>query len=290
MQIIINILITFSIVLLSANSFRIIYHVSRFFHIAHAAIFTLAAYFSFFFFQQAQLNLTFALILAIILTVGVGVLMESVVYKNLRKFNAQPLSLLIASLGIYVILQNIISLYFGDATLTIRSGIVHPGVQVLDAFITPIQVYTILISLSLFILTIVFMKFTKIGRFMSAISANPDLAVIFGVNSQKVFLWAFAIGSGLAAVAGILVAMDTDMQPTMGFNLLLYGVVAMIIGGIGSHWGLLGGAILLATVQHFGAFYLGNNWMDAIAYFTLIIFLICKPLGFSGRQLKKTEI
>jgi branched-chain amino acid transport system permease protein len=290
MQIIINILITFSIVLLCANSFSIIYQVSRFFHIAHAVIFTLAAYFSFFFLQQAKLNLSIALFLAIVFAVVVGVLMEVTVYKNLRRLNSQPLSLLIASLGIYVVFQNIISLYFGDATLSIRSGIVSPGIQFLGGYITPIQVYTVFISVILFILSIVFTKFTKIGLFMNAISANPDLAVIFGVNSKKVFVYAFAIGSGLAAIAGILVALDTDMRPTMGFNLLLYGVVAMIIGGIGSHWGLLGGAILLATFQHLAAFYIGSQWMDSIAYLILILFLILKPLGFSGQKLKKVEI
>jgi len=100
----------------------------------------------------------------------------------------------------------------------------------------------------------------------------------------------FCIGSALAAIAGILVAFDTDLTPTMGFNLLLYGVVAMIIGGVGSIWGLVGGAFLLATAQHLGAYYIDSKWMDAIAYAILILFLIWKPLGFSGKRLKKVEL
>jgi len=103
-------------------------------------------------------------------------------------------------------------------------------------------------------------------------------------------LQAFGIGSALAAVAGILIAFDTDMRPTMGFSWLLYGVVAMIIGGVGSNLGLAGGALLLATAQHLAAYYIGSQWMDAVAYIILILFLIAKPLGFSGKRLKKIEI
>jgi len=94
----------------------------------------------------------------------------------------------------------------------------------------------------------------------------------------------------LAAVASILIAFDTDMRPTMGFSWLLYGVVAMIIGGVGSNWGLVGGALLLATAQHLSAYYIGSQWMDAVAYIILILFLIARPLGFSGKRLKKIEI
>ena len=134
------------------------------------------------------------------------------------------------------------------------------------------------------------MKYSRIGRNIRAVSSNPELSNIVGIPSDKVILWAFGIGSALAAAAGILIAYDVDMRPTMGFNWLLYGVVAMIIGGVGSNWGLVGGALLLATAQHLAAYYIGSQWMDAVAYIILILFLIAKPLGFSGKRLKKVEI
>ena len=120
----------------------------------------------------------------------------------------------------------------------------------------------------------------------------PDTRKLRRVRGYRlrVILWAFGIGSAMVAVAGILIAFDTDMRPTMGFNWLLYGVVAMIIGGVGSNWGLVGGALLLATAQHLAAYYIGSQWMDAVAYIILILFLIAKPLGFSGKRLKKIEI
>lgn len=290
MQIIINILITFSIVLLSANSFRIIYHVSRFFHIAHAITITFAAYFTFHFSQQIALPLFFAISLAVLLAMALGVCTEQFLYKPIRKRNSHSFVLLIASLGVYVVLQNIISLIWGDATLSIRTGEVKVGHQIFGAYITTIQIITIAVSIIVLILSLVFYRFTQLGRQMRAVSSNNELSKVFGINSNMVILWAFAIGSGLAGIAGILVAFDTDMRPTMGFNLLLNGVVAMIIGGVGSIWGLVGGAFLLATAQHLGAYYIDSKWMDAIAYVILILFLIWKPLGFSGQKLKKTEI
>ena len=103
-------------------------------------------------------------------------------------------------------------------------------------------------------------------------------------------LWATAISSALAAIAGILVALDVDMTPTFGFNYFLYGVVAMIIGGVGSYRGLIFGSLLLASAQHLAASYIDTKWMDAVAYMILILFLIWKPLGFSGMRLKKVDV
>jgi branched-subunit amino acid ABC-type transport system permease component len=158
------------------------------------------------------------------------------------------------------------------------------------AYITDIQIITIAVCLALFVACVFFMKYNRIGRNIRAVASNPELSNVVGIHSDRVILWAFAIGSALAAVAGILIALDTDMRPTMGFSWLLYGVVAMIIGGVGSNWGLVGGALLLATAQHLAAYYIGSQWMDAVAYIILILFLIVKPLGFSGKRLKKIEI
>ncbi len=179
---------------------------------------------------------------------------------------------------------------WGDDTKSIRSGEVKVGNEVFRAFITDIQIINILVSIALFIITIYFLKYHKIGRNIRAVASNSELANIQGINSDKVILWSFGIGTALASVAGILVASDTGITPTMGFNLLLYGVVAMIIGGVGSTWGLIGGAFLLAAAQHLTAYYIDSKWMDAITYLILILFLIWKPLGFSGKRLKKIEI
>jgi branched-subunit amino acid ABC-type transport system permease component len=198
--------------------------------------------------------------------------------------------LMIASLGLYIVLQNIISMLWGDDTKSIRTWEIKAGNEFLGAYITDIQIVTIAVCLALFIACVLFMKHSRIGQNIRAVASNPELSNIVGIHSDRVILQAFGIGSALAAAAGILIAFDTDMRPTMGFSWLLYGVVAMIIGGVGSNWGLAGGALLLATLQHLAAYHIGSQWMDAVAYIILILFLLAKPLGFSGKRLKKIEI
>jgi branched-subunit amino acid ABC-type transport system permease component len=289
MQIVINILLSFVLFLLISQSFSLTYYPIRFFHIAHAITLTFSAYFTYFFSIQLQCPVWLSIPLAIFCATAVGMLSEIVLYEPLRKRNASPMILMIASLGLYTILQNGISMLWGDDTKSIRTGEIKVGHEFFGAYITNIQIITIAVCITLFVSCVLLMKCSRIGRNIRAVASNPELSNIVGIHSDRVILWAFGIGSALAAVAGILIAFDTDMTPTMGFNWLLYGVVAMIIGGIGSNWGLVGGALLLATAQQLAAYYIGSQWMDAVAYIILILFLIAKPLGFSGKRLKKIE-
>ncbi|MBA7544501.1 High-affinity branched-chain amino acid transport system permease protein LivH [subsurface metagenome] len=289
-QLIINIFLSYSIYIIIAISFSIVYYSTRFFHIAHAVVITAAAYFSYFFSRQLGFNLCIAVPLAIMCATILGLVMELGIYKPLRKRKAAPLIMLITSLGLYVVLQNLISIIWGDNTKNIRTWEVKAGHEIFGAYITDVQISIIIISIVIFIWTLLFIKYSKTGKNIRALSFNKELSVIFGINANYTILWTFGIGSFLAGIAGIIVALDTSLAPTMGFNLLLYGVVAMIIGGVGSTWGLVGGSLLLATAQHLGAYYIDSKWMDAIAYVILIVFLIWRPLGFSGRQLKKIEI
>ncbi|HEX8198573.1 MAG TPA: branched-chain amino acid ABC transporter permease [Pyrinomonadaceae bacterium] len=289
-QLIIYVIQTTSIYLLIAASFSLIYYPAKFFHIAHAVIIASAAYLTFLFAKQLSLSFTLAIIAGIAGAVCIGLLCEILLYSPMRKRNAPALAYLIASIGLYIVLQNCISLYFGDDTKIIRTGEITVGNEIFGAYITNIQIITIFVSIALFITVNLLLQLTSIGKSIRAVSSNPELCNIYGINSNKIILIAFGIGSALAAVAGILSAMDTNMTPTFGFNLLLYGVVAMIIGGVGSTKGLIAGALLVATAQHLAAYYIDTKWMDAVTYVILILFLIWKPLGFSGKQLRKVEI
>ncbi len=290
MQIVINIIFTFSVIYLVSQSFAIIYYPTKFFNLSHAAIITLAAYLVYMFYKQIDLSLWQAIGFSIILSTIVGLLLEVILFKPLRRKNRSSLILLISSLGVYVILQNVISVLWGDNTKSIRSSIIKTSNKVLDAHITDTQIMTIISSLVILVVVLLFFKHTKIGKNLRSISENEELSNIWGINSHVVTLCAVGFGSLIAASAGVLVAIDTNLIPTMGFSLLLYGIVAMIVGGVGSTWGLVGGSLLLATAQHFGAYYIDSKWIDAIAYIILILFLIWRPLGFSGKQLKKMEI
>ena len=159
-----------------------------------------------------------------------------------------------------------------------------------DNNITDVQIITMFICVLLLVLAWLFMERTNIGRQIKAVSINDELSIVLGLNRGHAKTWSMAIGTALAACAGILISADTDMTPTMGFNWLLYGVVAMIIGGMGKTKYLLLGALLLATAQHLTAYYLDSKWLNATAYIILIVFLFFRPTGFSGKLLKKSNI
>lgn len=286
----IYILISFGFYLIIGQSFSIIYYPTKFFHLAHAVIISFGAYFVFLFANKFSIPFTVSIALAIASATLIGIACELLVYRQMRKKNVSALSYLIASIGLYVVLQNCISLFFGDDTKIINTAEVTVGHEIFGAYITTVQIITITVSIVLFVFVNLFLHYTATGKSIRAVSSNPDLCNIYGISANKVILIAFGIGSALAATAGILSAMDTNMTPTFGFNLLLYGVVAMIIGGVGSTRGLIAGSLLVATSQHLSAYYIDTKWMDAVTYIILILFLIWKPLGFSGKRLKKVEV
>ena len=289
-QIYLNIIISGSIILLVAIGFVLVYQTTRFFHFAHAVIFTSGAYFTFLFNQILGWALFTAIPTAIILALLLGSLIEFSIYKPLRKKKSSAIVLLLASLGIYIVLQNLISLIFGDDTKSIRTWEVREGIEIAGAYVTPVQLVIIATSTALLILVSGYLMLAKTGKAMRAVASDSELAKLSGINSDKTILISFAIGSALAGIAGILVALDVDMTPTMGMNMLLMGVVAMIIGGVGSLWGIVLGSLLLATAQNLAVWYISSQWMDASAFLLLLIFLLFKPEGFLGKKIRKANV
>lgn len=290
MQIVLNIALSIVIYLIISVSFILTYKCLYFFHIAHAVALTLAAYMVY----TASVLWGVSLWLAVPLAIGVVILLmlgiNQWVYRPLKRQGLESWQMMIASLGLYVVLQNVISMIWGDSTLSFRTWEIKVGHEFMGAYITDVQIITIVGTVILLFLSHLFMQRTHIGRQIKAVASNPELSRVLGISETKAIAWSVGIGTGLAACAGILIAADIDMTPTMGFNWLLYGVVAMIIGGMGRMRYLLLGALLLATAQHLSAYYIDSKWMNATAYIILIVFLYFRPYGFSGKQLKKAEI
>jgi len=290
MQLHLLILVKFSLILIIGFSFSIAYQSSKFFNFALAVIIALAPYFTYLFFVQLHYPMYLSIVLAIMYTTAIGMLSEIAIYKPLRKRNASHTALMLSSLGLYIVLQNVISLIWKDRALSIRTEEVRAGYEFLGAVISNTQIVTIVVCFAIFSMCVFFMKYNRIGRNIRAVASNSELSNVVGISSDRVILWASCIGSALAGAAGILIAFDTDMRPVMGFNWLLYGAVAMIIGGVNSNRGLIGGTLLLVSMQYAIAYFYGTKWMEAVTYTVLILFLIVKPLGISGKRLKKVEI
>jgi len=290
MQIAFNILQYALIVSVLLIAFKNIYSTINFLDFFQAIPITLGGYFVYLFIKNLHFNIYISITTSILLTLFISIGISQFLYKPLLKKQIPPWQMLIASLGVYIVLQNFISMYFGDDTKSFRTWEIKEGHQFFGAYITDVQIITIVVSIVLLFLSWLFIEKTKAGKQIKAVSSNPEMASILGISKEKAILVSFALGSGLAAIAGILIAADTDMTPTMGFNWLLYAVIGMIIGGIGKMRYLFMGALLLATAQHLSAYYLDSKWMNATAFIILIIFLYFKPYGFSGQKLKKAEI
>ena len=219
-----------------------------------------------------------------------GIAIDRFVYYPLRKHNAPNLVYLLASFGVFIFIQNLIQLIYGAQILTLRTGPVKVGHSILGAVITDIQVFIIIVSLVLFFLAWIFIQKSKLGKAIRAVSDDPVGARVVGINSEKIILTAFAIGSALAGVAGILISLETNIEPTMGFNAILKGIIASIVGGIGSIPGALFGGVFLGLAENLGIWKIQAGWKDTIAFAILIVFLLIRPSGIMGIKTEKEKI
>ena len=289
-QLLLNGLIAGSIYSLIALGFSLIYQTTRFFHFAHGAIYTFGAYFAYLFYIQLGYSRIVAFPMACVVTMLLGVGCEVLVYKQMRKRKATDLTLLIASLGLYTLLQNVISMVWGDDTKTMRTGEVVEGHAVLGARITDVQIMIIAATVVLITLMTLILTQMKFGKTLRALASDPELAQLSGVNSDRYILYAFAVGSFLAAVASIMISFDTDMTPTMGFNALMMAVVAVIVGGINSLPGAALGGLLIGLAQNLGVYWLPSKWQDTIVFVILIVFLLFRPYGILGKKSVKETV
>ncbi len=289
-QILLNGIIAGSIYALVALGFTIIYRTVKFFHFAHGVVFAAGAYFAYTLFILLGINSIFSFFLSIILSALLGIVINIIVYLPLRKHKAPNLVYLIASFGVFIFLQNLLQLIFGAQILTLRTGPIKEGHHFLGAVITDIQILIIVVCLFLFLLTWLLIQKTKLGKAIRAVADDRVGAKVVGINPEKVIMAVFFIGSLLAGAAGILISFETNIEPTMGFNAILKGIIASIIGGIGSIPGALFGGLFLGLAENMGIWKIQAGWKDAIAFGILIIFLLLKPSGIMGVKTEKEQL
>jgi len=283
-QLVANGVLAAAIYVMVATGFALIYATSRFLHFAHAVVFTAGAYFALFLATRIGLPLAFSVLLALVLSAVLGCLAELVVYRPLRRRGSSPLVLLLSALGIYIVLQNGISMLFGDDLKIIPGLDSGPSFTIGLARVTPVQIVTIATGALCVVATAIVLKTTRVGKMMRAVASDSELAEISGVRAGSVILASFAVGSVLAGLAGVLVALDTAMTPDMGLNVFLMAAAAMILGGVESIPGIALGALLVGLTQHFGVWLLGSQWQDAIAFTILLIALAVRPQGLLGKR------
>ncbi len=290
LQVLLNGLIVGSQYALIGLGFAVIYGVTRFFHFSHGAVYTLAAYLLYVSVGLLNMPVIPAMLVACGGAAVTGVLLDRICYRFLRRNGTTPKGLLLVSLGIYVLMQNGISLIFGDDTKTVRGYQIAEGMDFLGAKVTPIQIMILGTALVFLAVTTWLLYRTQIGRDIRAVANNPELARVVGIDTDRIYMLTFALGSLLAGVAAVLVSFDTDIFPMMGFQALLMSVVAVVIGGAGSLLGAVVGGLIVGITQHVGIYFLGSQWQDVFAFSVFIAFMIFRPHGLFGLKLHKSSV
>lgn len=287
MQLLINSLIIGSIYALVSAGFSLIYSTNKFMHFAHGVMVTVSAYILFLLFNILKFEFWAACILTIIFAGLLGFLSYRGLYLPLQNRKSSNVILLIASVGMLILFENIILLIFGADIKTIGYVSVSKGISVAGGIITPLQIIIILVSLILFALLWLFMNKTRLGRNMRAVSDNKELSAIIGIDYRRIADLSFIIGSMLAGVAGILIGLEQNLEPTMGLNLIIKGFTGAIIGSIASVPGSIIGSYILGIAENFGIWWLPSEYKDAISFVLLFIFLLFKPKGLFSKDGRK---
>lgn len=281
-QLFINGIIAGSIYALVASGFALIYSTNKFVHFGHGGIIAISAYIFYWLFSHFGVNFYLAVISTIAFSILVGWIVFQGVYTPFQKRNASASVLFVASIAILIFLESLVFLLFGADVKVVNFLQTKQGYNILGASITLLQIFIILVSSTLFFIFYLFMKNSKLGRAMRAVSNNKEMAEIVGISSQNISSWSFIIGSAIAGISAILISLEQNIQPTMGTNLIIKGFAGAVIGGIGSVPGAVLGSLLLGLSENFGIWFLPSGYKDAIAFTLLFLFLLFRPQGILG--------
>ena len=289
--------VTASVIIPGAIGLSLIYGIRKFANFAHGELMTLGGYTAFFVNVQLGLSLFWGFLLAPVVLAGVGILLELLIFSRLeRKGFVAPL---VASIGLSLFLQNLVSIVWGTNITTyavpLVASIPLPG----GISINPIKgILTLVLGVGFVIAVHGILRWTTLGKAMRAASDNMDLARTTGIRTRRVIIWAWIISAALAGVAGILIGLARDVRPTMGFDLLLLVFSAVILGGIGSPYGAMLGGFVIGLATNLSIPYL--SWLDAnwgldhgtayspaVAFIIMVIVLLVRPEGILGVRREK---
>ena len=279
----INGLRTGSIYALIALGYTMVYGIAKMINFAHGDIIMVGAYTLFVGSITLGLNPVLAVILTIIVCAALGIVTEKVAYKPLR--NAQPLAVLITAIGVSYLLQNLFLLIFKATPIPFGSIIKFPSISIGGINISGVTIVTFVVTIICMVALTLFINNTKQGRAMRAVSEDKGAAELMGINVNRTISQTFAIGSALAAVAGILyIAQYESLQPTLGALPGIKAFVAAVLGGIGSIPGAMLGGLVLGIIESLSKAYISTQLADAIVFGVMVIVLLVKPSGLLGKM------
>ena len=275
-----------SVYAIIALGYTMVYGIAKMLNFAHGDVIMIGCYIVFTMMTTMGLNPIVSIVAAIIGCTVLGVVIEKIAYKPLRK--ASPLAVLITAIGVSYFLQNLALIIFGADTKSFTSVVSMEPLRLAGGklVISGVTIVTVIVCIVIVAALMTFIKKTKAGQAMLAVSEDKDAAQLMGVNVNKTISLTFAIGSGLAAIAGVLLCSAyPTLSPYTGSMPGIKASTAAVFGGISSVPGAFIGGILLGVIEILGRAYVSSQLSDAIVFAVLILVLLIKPTGILGKPI-----
>lgn len=278
-----------SVYAIIALGYTMVYGIAKMLNFAHGDVIMVGAYVIFTAMASMGVSPILAIVMAIVLCTVLGVTIERIAYRPLRNAGS-PLAVLITAIGVSYLLQNLALLIFGADTKVFKSVVSLGVISLADGQLTISgeAVVTIIACIVIMLALTSFVKYTKAGRAMVAVSEDRGAAQLMGINVNGTIALTFAIGSGLAAIAGaLLCSAYPSLSPYVGSMPGIKAFVAAVLGGIGSIPGAMIGGILLGVIENLSKAYISSQLSDAIVFSVLIIVLLVRPTGILGKNIQE---
>ncbi len=278
-----------SVYAIIALGYTMVYGIAKMLNFAHGDVIMVGGYVVFVLASGMGLPPILAVLISMVVCTVLGMVIERVAYKPLR-MAASPLAVLITAIGVSYLLQNLALLLFGANTKSFTSVVTIPAIVLAEGQLTISgeTIVTIIACIVIMVGLTVFIKKTKAGQAMLAVSEDKGAAQLMGINVNGTIALTFAIGSALAAVAGVLLCSTyPSLTPYTGAMPGIKAFVAAVFGGIGSIPGAMLGGILLGIIEILGKAYISSQMADAIVFAVLIVVLLVKPTGILGKEIQE---
>lgn len=277
-----------SVYAIIALGYTMVYGIAKMLNFAHGDVIMVGAYVCFCAMSYLGLPPLVGVLLAIVACTVLGIVVEKLAYKPLR--NAPSLDVLITAIGVSYFLENAALLIWKSDPKTFPNIVDLPSVVLFDGQLTisAVTIVTILCCVAIAVGLTTFVNKTRMGKAMRACSEDRGAATLMGINVNSTISLTFAIGSGLAAIAGVLMCSAyPTLVPTTGLMPGLKAFVAAVVGGIGSIPGAFIGGIVLGVIEIFAKAYIGTQLADAVVFAVLIVVLLIKPSGILGKTIRE---
>lgn len=286
LQLLVDGLVQGSRIALVAAGFSLIYGVTRTLHLAHGAIITLAAYLVWWMTANLGSGLVLAFLAAGLVVVLLGAAHEVFLYRRVRAATGGGFTLVVASLGTGIVIQNLAGILFGFDTKDMRSATVGQataGLRLGPVVLPLTDLITLAVTLVLFALLGFLLLRTRSGKQLRAVQDNPQLARVVGIRAPRVYALTFAIGSLVSMPAAFFIGLSGGLNTTIGFEALLLALIVVFAGGLGSLLGTLLASFGVGILQTMSLLVVDSRWEATVTFALLLMLVTVRPHGLLGK-------